>query len=54
MFNSKKSEALLARIREGLEMSRKEKLSLIVALSVPSMLAQVTSVLMFFIDASMV
>ena len=54
MFNSKKSEALLARIREGMEMSRKEKLSLIVALSVPSMLAQVTSVLMFFIDASMV
>ena len=54
MFNSKKSEALLARIREGLEMSRKEKLNLIVALSVPSMLAQVTSVLMFFIDASMV
>ena len=54
MFNSKKSEALLARIRNGLEMSRKEKLNLIVALSVPSMLAQVTSVLMFFIDASMV
>ena len=28
MFNSKKSETLLARIREGMEMSRKEKLSL--------------------------
>lgn len=38
----------------GKEMSLREKLSLIVDLSVPSMLAQITTVLMFFIDASMV
>ena len=35
-------------------MTRSEKLNLIVALSIPSILAQVTSVLMFYIDASMV
>ncbi len=54
MLNSKKSDALLANIRAGLPMTRGEKLSLIVSLSIPSMLAQFTSVLMFFIDASMV
>lgn len=35
-------------------MTGREKLSLIVGLSIPSMLAQITTVLMFFIDASMV
>ena len=35
-------------------MSNSEKLSLIVQLSIPSILAQVTSVMMFYIDASMV
>lgn len=51
---SKKSDALLERIRLGLPMTGAEKLNLIIGLSIPSMLAQITSVLMFFIDASMV
>lgn len=45
---------LLDYIRDGRQMTRAEKLRLIASLSVPSMLAQVSSVLMFFIDASMV
>ena len=35
-------------------MHRGEKLNLIVGLSIPSMLAQISTVMMFFIDASMV
>ena len=50
----KKSDILLAKIRNGEEMTRREKLSLIVDLSIPSMLAQITTVMMFFIDAAMV
>lgn len=41
-------------IREGRAMARSEKLNLIVGLSIPSMLAQISTVMMFFIDASMV
>ena len=41
-------------IRKGRAMTRREKLNLIVGLSVPSMLAQISTVMMFFIDASMV
>lgn len=48
------SDRLLAGIREGRPIATREKLSLIVGLSIPSIMAQVTSVLMFFIDASMV
>ena len=44
----------MAAIRNGLPMTNGEKLNLIVGLSIPSMLAQVTTVMMFFIDASMV
>lgn len=54
MLNSKKNDALLAMIRTGATMSRSEKVSLIIGLSIPSILAQVTNVMMFFIDASMV
>lgn len=54
MAGSKRSEILLAKIRDGHEMTRREKLDLIVELSIPSMLAQITSVMMFFIDAAMV
>lgn len=50
----KKSDLLLAKIRNGEEMTRSEKLRLIFRLSVPSMLAQITTVMMFFIDAAMV
>ena len=45
---------LLAYIREGREMTQKEKLRLIVGLSIPSILAQISATVMFFIDASMV
>lgn len=54
VFSKSESDALLSKIRDGLQMTRSEKLNLIVALSIPSILAQVTSVLMFYIDASMV
>lgn len=54
MLGNKKSEALLANIRNGLPMPQNEKLKLIVSLSIPSILAQITTVMMFFIDASMV
>lgn len=54
MLNGKKSEALLAKIRENQPLIGREKLNLIVELSIPSMLAQITMVMMFFIDASMV
>ena len=38
----------------GGELTKRDKLRLIIDLSVPSMLAQITTVLMFFIDAAMV
>ncbi|MBR5657715.1 MAG: MATE family efflux transporter [Prevotella sp.] len=49
-----KSDLLLAAIRDGKPMGAGDKFNLIVSLSIPSILAQITSVLMFFIDASMV
>ncbi len=45
---------LLSYIRDGRTMTRNEKLRLIVELSVPSILAQISATVMFFIDASMV
>ena len=54
MSSNKKSDRLLAKIRNGAHLSGREKLELIVDLSVPSMLAQITTVMMFFIDAAMV
>ena len=50
----KKGKDLLAYIREGRTMTQGEKLSLIVSLSIPSILAQISATVMFFIDASMV
>lgn len=54
MFSSSKDNALLAMIRNGQEMSGSQKFNLIVQLSVPSILAQLTTIMMFYIDASMV
>ena len=51
---AKNSEQLLAYIREGRTMTGGEKLRLIVSLSVPSILAQISATVMFFIDAAMV
>ena len=49
-----KSEDLLSYIREGRTMTREEKLRLIVQLSIPSILAQLSATVMFFIDYAMV
>ncbi len=54
MLNSKKTDYLMESIRVGRAMTGGEKLNLIVGLSIPSMLAQISTVMMFFIDASMV
>lgn len=51
---SKSTDILLERIRGGQELANGEKLNLIIGLSIPSILAQISTVLMFFIDASMV
>ena len=54
MKKVKNSELLLSYIREGRTMNQREKLWLIVSLSIPSILAQISATVMFFIDASMV
>ena len=54
MKKVRNSEVLLSYIREGQTMSQREKLWLIVSLSIPSILAQISATVMFFIDASMV
>ena len=54
MKKVKNSELLLSYIREGRTMTQREKLWLIVSLSIPSILAQISATVMFFIDASMV
>ena len=54
MKKVKNSELLLSYIREGKMMTQKEKLWLIISLSIPSILAQISATVMFFIDASMV
>ena len=53
-MNIKKTDIWLAAIRDGKPITGSEKLNLIIGLSIPSILAQMTSVMMFFIDASMV
>lgn len=50
----KRSDILLQQIRDGNPLTNRNKLELIVSLSIPSILAQITSVLMFFIDQAMV
>lgn len=54
MSSNKKESELLDYIREGREMTRGERLKLIVQLSIPSILSQMSAIMMFFIDASMV
>ena len=54
MQKVKNSELLLSYIREGRTMTQREKLWLIVSLSIPSILAQISATVMFFIDAAMV
>ena len=54
MKKVKNSELLLSYIREGQTMTQRERLWLIISLSIPSILAQISATVMFFIDASMV
>lgn len=51
---AQKENKLLAKIRNGESMNDREKLHLIIQLSIPSILSQLSSILMFYIDASMV
>ena len=52
--SKKEKDDLLARIRNGRQMTQGEKLRLIISLSIPSILAQISATVMFFIDAAMV
>lgn len=45
---------LLARIRDGQDLTFLQKIKLVIALSMPSIMAQLTSIIMQYIDASMV
>ena len=54
VLSKNKSDELLEMIRNRQEMTSNQKMNLIVQLSIPSILAQVTSILMFYIDAAMV
>ena len=54
MFNRGKNDVLLTSIREGKTLSQADKINLVISLSVPSILAQITNVLMFYIDTAMV
>ena len=54
MASLKESDRLLGFIRDGKPLSGRDQLNLIIKLSIPSILAQITSVVMFFIDQSMV
>lgn len=48
------SEELLCRIKDGAHLSKNEQFKLVFYLSIPAVMAQVTSVVMQYIDASMV
>ena len=50
----KEKQDLLSYIRDGRPMTRNEKIKLIVQLSIPSILAQISATVMFFIDYAMV
>lgn len=54
MAQTNGTQTLLAMIREGKEMTWEHQLKLFIYLSFPSILAQISSVLMQYIDASMV
>ena len=53
MTNVNKKD-LLARMRAGENLSRTEQIWMVIQLAVPAILAQVSSVIMQYIDASMV
>ncbi|MFR6350680.1 MAG: hypothetical protein ACLUN9_28910, partial [Enterocloster aldenensis] len=49
-----RTEELLFKIKEGTEMSFSQQLKLVLYLSIPAVMAQITSIIMQYIDASMV
>jgi len=49
-----KSEKILMQLKEGREFTGKEQMQLVFFLSIPAILAQITSIVMQYIDASMV
>ena len=54
VLNMSKKDELLLRIREGGKLSTSEQLRLTALLSVPAILAQLSTILMFYIDDAMV
>ena len=54
MTYTQKKDLLLEQIRNGIKMTGHDQIMLVVLLSVPSMLAQLTHIVMQYIDASMV
>lgn len=50
----KEQKQLIAYIREGKEFTMKQKLLLVIYLSIPTILAQISSIIMQYIDAAMV
>ena len=48
------NEDLLARIRNGQSLTFAQKIKLVITLSMPSIMAQLTSIIMQYIDAAMV
>ena len=54
MEKEKKNKQLIAYIREGKEFTVKQKILLVLYLSVPTILAQISSIIMQYIDAAMV
>ncbi len=51
---SQKQPSLLERMRQGEKLTAAQQLELVVTLSIPAILAQITSIVMQYIDASMV
>ncbi|MBR1713155.1 MAG: MATE family efflux transporter [Alloprevotella sp.] len=52
--STKTSERLLSLLRDGRPLSRRQQMALVFQLSLPAMLAQIATIVMFFIDAAMV
>ena len=49
-----KSENILMQLKDGREFTKREQMQLVFLLSVPAILSQITSIVMQYIDASMV
>ncbi len=54
MRERSKSESLLVRMKDGVELSGMQRFQMVFYLSIPAIMAQITSVVMQYIDASMV